>query len=475
MLRQTSTYMFAHAISAVLGLCSVVVFTRLLSPAEYGFYIICMSFSGVVSALLFGWIKISVLRFESEGEGTDIRLTALFGLLIAMTVSPIAVIIIVFVTGQSLLTASVAVGLALTLGAYEFGLEVLRARQRTVAYGLSAVLRAVLAIVLSLLLVWSGLAGLGLVLGVAGAYLFTALLFTRVIWQPPVNKFNSTVFQQMLKYGAPMATAGIVFSLHSAMDRLIIVHFLGEAAAGVYGASADLVRQIVLFPATAVAAAVVPAAIKAFANEGSAAGKERMAASGELLLGILAPTVVGLALVAPHIAAIVLGTEFRESASQLMPVLAFVWMFQVFTQQFVHVSFHIAKTPRLLAIQGCLVLVINVALMLALVPLYGLIGAAWALLIAEAMGVAIGYVLASRAQPLPLLVRPFLKVFVATAAMAVSTYLVLSLSDSLAGFAATIAAGMITYAIAALLLDIAGLRQALSRQIHRVRPTPTRD
>jgi O-antigen/teichoic acid export membrane protein len=467
-LRQAFIYMIAHAISAILGLCSVIIFTRLLSPAEYGFYIICMSISGVVSALLFAWVKISVLRFESEGGGTDIRLTALAGLLLSMATSPVVVLVTVLATGEDVLTAMVAVGLAMTLAAFEFGQEILRARQRSNAYGLSAVTRAVLALVLSLLLVWSGFAGLGLVLGVAGAYLFTSLLFAGFVWQRPLSGFNPAVFQQMLTFGVPMAISGIVFSLHSAMDRLIIVYYLGEGAAGVYGASADLVRQIVLFPATAVAAAVIPVAIKAFAEGGSVTAKQQMGRSGELLLAVLAPTVVGLALVSSHVSGIILGPEFREAATYLMPVLSFVWMFQVFTQQFVHVSFHMAKLPRLLAIQGSIVLVINAALMFALVPRYGLLGAAWALLLAEASGVAIGYVLALRAQPLPLLAKPIVKVAAATVAMAVPTAFVLFRVDGLIGLGAAVAIGMIIYAAAAVLLDIADVRKAMASRFGRV-------
>ena len=43
MLKQASIYLVAHGSSALLGLLSVVLFTRLLSPAEYGIYIVGMS------------------------------------------------------------------------------------------------------------------------------------------------------------------------------------------------------------------------------------------------------------------------------------------------------------------------------------------------------------------------------------------------------------------------------------------------
>ena len=77
LIRQTSTYMVAHGTSSALGFLSVILFTRLLTPAEYGVYVVALSVAGIVSSLLFTWVRLSVLRFESEGEATDIRLTAL--------------------------------------------------------------------------------------------------------------------------------------------------------------------------------------------------------------------------------------------------------------------------------------------------------------------------------------------------------------------------------------------------------------
>ncbi len=90
LIRQTSTYMVAHGTSAMLGFLSVILFTRLLTPAEYGIYVVALSVAGIISALLFTWVRLSVLRFESEGEATDIRLTALAAYLVSVLTLPAA-------------------------------------------------------------------------------------------------------------------------------------------------------------------------------------------------------------------------------------------------------------------------------------------------------------------------------------------------------------------------------------------------
>ena len=65
MVNQTIHYMIASVVSAAMGLLSAVVFTRLLSPDEYGVYVIGLSTAGIVSALLFTWVRVSALRSQS--------------------------------------------------------------------------------------------------------------------------------------------------------------------------------------------------------------------------------------------------------------------------------------------------------------------------------------------------------------------------------------------------------------------------
>ena len=77
MLQQTFQYSIASLVSAIIGLLSAVFFTRLLSPEEYGVYVVGLSTAGVISAVLFTWVRVSALRFQSEGGAVDVRKTAL--------------------------------------------------------------------------------------------------------------------------------------------------------------------------------------------------------------------------------------------------------------------------------------------------------------------------------------------------------------------------------------------------------------
>jgi O-antigen/teichoic acid export membrane protein len=464
MLRQASSYMIAHGVSALLGFSAIVIFTRLLSPEQYGIYVVGMSVAGIVNAILFAWVRLSILRYQSEGEGADVRLAALAGYGLSAALSPLVVLMLFVATSSPWPELALAALVALALGLFEFGQEVLKARQEPGAYMRAAITRAVLTLGISLALVQMGLGGIGLLLGISAAYLACGVIFAPRIWRGPIRGFDGADFKRMAAFGAPMALSGAVFAVHAALDRLIVVQLLGEGAAGVYGASADLVRQIILFPAMAVGSAMVPVVIRSLAEGGKARADGQLLASAELLLAVVLPAVVGLAIVAAPFAALVLGPEFRDIAALLIPILAFAWLFQAITHQYVQVSFHLAKAPHFLLLQGVVLLCVNVAATLLLVPRFGIVGAAWALVIAEAAGVVAGFLFAGRAYPLPLPTGRLVRVFAATMAMAVPTLLIARMPwpDPVFVLIASIVTGIVVYGIAVVLLDVLDLRRQVT-------------
>ena len=118
LLRHTSHYLFATAASAFFGLLSTVVFTRLLAPAQYGLYVVGVGAAGIVSAVLFTWVRYAAMRFQSEGGEVDVRATVLVAYLISAAVSPIALAAIVLIFHFPLPQAICVVLFTLGLGLY---------------------------------------------------------------------------------------------------------------------------------------------------------------------------------------------------------------------------------------------------------------------------------------------------------------------------------------------------------------------
>ena len=70
---QASINLSANILSALLGLLSVFIFTRLFSPHDYGIYLLGIGFASVVSTFLAGWFRNIILSGHARNDGTDVR------------------------------------------------------------------------------------------------------------------------------------------------------------------------------------------------------------------------------------------------------------------------------------------------------------------------------------------------------------------------------------------------------------------
>lgn len=472
LVRQSVTYLIANGVSALFGFASVFLFTRLLAPAEYGVYVVGMSIGGILSALHFTWVRMSVIRYQSEGDHVDIRLTALVAFSASAGATSMTLIALVYLTSIPLGQAATAIALALAWGFLELGQEILRARLMAMRFLQVMAVRSITAFLVGLISIFLGGGGLGLLLAVAVAYLLTSVVFTPWIWRRPLASFDRHLLSQFVVFGIPVTVSGVVFAAHDTLDRLLVAYQLGDAAAGQYGAAADLVRQIMRFPVQSVGSAIFPLAVRFLATEGETLVRRHLEASSELLLAIVLPAAIGLAIVSHHVATVVLGPAYRETGVDLMPILAFVWLPLAFSQPYVHVSFHLAKKPLLLIYHGLALLGLNVVIMFPLIRQLGLVGAAVALLIAETCGMVIGFLLTKSAYPMPLNLWRLLRVALAAGIMALVTFFAERMigQESLATLVALVIVGVASYAMGAIALNVAGSRDRLVQLFRRWRP-----
>jgi O-antigen/teichoic acid export membrane protein len=200
--------------------------------------------------------------------------------------------------------------------------------------------------------------------------------------------------------------------------------------------------------------------VRAYANGGAGEARPHLEFSLEILLAAVLPAVVGVAQTSSYIAGVILGPEFRDTAAQIMPILAFAWLFQSFSQSYIHASFHLAKTPFMMTTQSIAMLTANLLVMPLLLARFGLIGAAASLVIVEGFGAAFGWYLTHRAFPLPFNAFKATRIVAATAIMAlVLTFLKPLLPIGIISFGILAATGCLVYVAAAFAFDIAGLRK----------------
>jgi O-antigen/teichoic acid export membrane protein len=458
-------YLAAYMVPAIVGFVALILYTHLLSPAEYGIYVVGVSIAGIVSALFFTWVRLSISRYQARSPELDLRAEA--GLAYAGTVlvigclTPVAMLVVRPNIGLGFIAASLFLSLSST--AFDISQEFKRARFNPARFMTIAVTRSLSGLALGYVAIRLGGGGLGLLVAIALSYLIVNVLgFERNVSKPRAV-LNVDNLAQFLRYGLPFTLGALAFALHAALDRLGVAYLLGETAAGYYGLAADLSRQLIAVLACSVASAMFPIAFRSFAENGAGATRERLKEGAEILLALIAPVVVWLAISADLVAGTLLGAEFRASVAALLPLLALGRMCGAINQYYLQVSFQLAEKPLLQVAHDSLILVLNMALLFPLTLAFGLRGTAAAVLIAEALGIVIGIALSRKAFRLPFAGWGIVRVFAATALMAAMTYAtnVSSNDHGVLGLLGVVFISGIAYAGAALLFDVAAVRTSI--------------
>ncbi|MGY3530255.1 lipopolysaccharide biosynthesis protein [Bradyrhizobium sp. USDA 4452] len=463
---QASINLTANVLSALLGLFSVFIFTRLFAPHDYGIYLLGVGFASVISVFLVGWFRNLILSGHARNDGTDVRGLVVSGYLICCLTAPIAWLLARHV-GLDAAAALAAVVLAVAIGLFELTQDLLRARLKAFSVMKATLVRAAALLGLGVAVALVSPTGVLLLLAAATAYLVAVLLQSRSGWRGTVVTFDQADLRSLARTGLPLTLSLTLLAISSVTDRFMIANLVGAADAGKYVAALDLVRQTLMMPAMSMAAAFFPMAVQIHARQGDAAVRTHLADCFELLAGVTLPACLGFALIAPHVANIVLGPAFRAVASEIMPVIAIAVLFQVLTQQYLHASFLLSGRNSFYLINTASIIAANVILSYGLVSLYETVGAAWARLGADTTGFVCALVLSRFAFRIPIPIGRLALIAIAALAMALTVGAldrILALADLPASIV-LIAAGLVVYAALCWLFDIARLRGRLKRGV----------
>ncbi|MDA9509279.1 membrane protein [Bradyrhizobium sp. CCBAU 11386] len=457
--RHFSIYLVAYILPAAVGFFAVTAYTRLLTPAEYGVYVVGISLAGILGAIFFAWIKLSVSRYQAMSAEVDFRGTAMvaFGLTVAVLCATTPLVFL-FRSDVSVELLLASMFVAIMANAVDVGQEFERAKLRPYRFAAISIVRSVSSVGFGLFGIWLGWGGMGLLAAFGLGSLAGIIL--NLVGDRTRIAFQRSQFMQLARYGLPLTLAGLSVALYSTCDRLIVAYLLGKDAAGIFGVAADLPRQFMVMIASSVAAATVPLVFRSLSEKNNETTRERLSESLELLLVVVAPVAIWLALAADQVAGTLVGVDFRAGVSALLPTLVLARFFGIANQFYVQISFQLAERPFMLAAQSFLTLVVSVALMFVLVAGYGLNGAALATLATEAIGFVVAVMLMHRAHPVPFDVNRLAGVAASAAAMAAAILIARSQVDGTGLVALIIVslAGGFAYAAAAWLLNVANVR-----------------
>lgn len=458
-------YLPVQIVQALAGFGAIVVFTRLLSPADYGAYALAFSVATLVQTCLFTWVEAAVARFHAA-EGDAAGRAALHGTLrrtfVALAFAvPVAVAAIVLVLPLEP-RVRWAVGAGVAAMTARSALKLLQERRRAAgevrSFALYDMLQTGGAFLLGAALAAAGAGGAAPLLGVGGASLvLLAFALPGELKAAPGAGFDRGRLAAAAAYGVPLSLSLVMALALATTDRFVLAAFRDEAAVGAYHAGYSLSNRTldVLFIWLGMAGG--PAAVAAFERGGVEALQRTARQQAELMALLALPAAAGLALVARPLSELMVGPELRAGAAGVTPWVALGGLCSGATTYYLHTAFTLGRrTGRLLAAMA-IPAVGNLALCLVLIPRFGLAGAAWATAGGFALGLVVSAALGRSVVALPI---PWTTLGRCGLAAAVMTVAVLRVPPLGGATELLVKAGLgaAVYAAVVLLIDAGGVR-----------------
>jgi O-antigen/teichoic acid export membrane protein len=466
-------YLPANLVQGLVGLLSIVAFTRLLTPEAYGAYALAFSVSSLVHTASFTWLEAAMARFyarEAEAGALAAHFATLYRLFCVLALAlPLAAGLVVW-----LLPLADGLKVAITAGLVATPLRSLaklaqehrRAAGRVRSSALLDIGQSAGAFAIGAGLAAIGAGGAAPLIGAGlAAAACLAFVLPEELGSVRGGRFEAARAKDYAHYGVPVALSLILSLALATTDRFMLAAFLDPASVGVYHAGYSLSNRTLDVLFIWLGAAGGPAAVAALERGGPEALKRTAREQASLMLLIGLPAAAGLALVARPLAELMVGEGLRAGAARVTPWIALSGLFSGLTTYYLHTAFTLARRTRLMLVAMAVPAGANLLLTLLLIPRFGLDGAMWATAASYGLGALASLVLGRRVMPLPI---PWLDLCRCGAAAAGMTAVVL-LIPPLGGFAelaAKAAAGALAYAALAFAFDASEMR---TRFAHLVR------
>ncbi|MDZ4861254.1 MAG: oligosaccharide flippase family protein [Candidatus Hydrogenedentes bacterium] len=440
LLSQTAIYMVGLALSRGIAIALVPLYTRTLSPADFFTWDLATTTILFVLAIAELGMSSALARFYVKADSNAERRA------VARTASAVAFLMLVLTVGTLLafrgpaavlafgdaadldLIDLVALIVALTVFS-NLPLALLRAQERPIAFATVCFLRALVgsAFIILFVVVWGwGIKGilLGDAAGLAAVSL-AGLVLNRADLVPAINR---QALRDLLLFGVPLIPIGIATTIVLVSDRYFLREHVGTSEAAVYSL-AFKVATLVNLVAMALQTAWAPTAFRIAKQEDAGralADSFRMIA---LALGLLA---LAISCVAPELTRVFASSPEYAGAHRIVPWLAFSYSLQA-AVLIVNTNLVIGNRTVYSTLIFCAGAVLKLFLNQALIPRYGIDGAAIATFAVFGVELVLVFVIGAAVFPVPYDFRRLgaLVILLAVCAMCASWAMTFSYSVSL--------------------------------------------
>ncbi|MDY6833877.1 MAG: flippase [Chloroflexota bacterium] len=384
-------YGLGSVVSLLVGFFLLPVYTRYLTPADYGVLETLVVTTTIISIFLIFGMDNSLFRFSFDSKEEVHRkrvmattCTFLFGLVFLVT--PILILWSGFLSNllfhdhDHIVLLNIVFLTAGVLTVHKIPMSLFRINNEPIKYAIVSGLQVLVTASLCILFVVvleTGVLGVvtGTLIGVSSATLFAFWLVRDCL----VFSFSFNLLRSMIRYSLPMIPAGLALWILSASDRYFLLAYSTETELGLYSIASKFAMVIALI-IMAFRMAWPQSAFSVIEREDN---KELYARTLTYFVFTGCLIVLMLALFGDNLLAF-LTTEDFFGAAKAIPILGLGLVFSG-CYTLLAIGMGVTKKVGMIIPVTAIPAALNLFLNYLLIPPYGMMGAAWATLISFAL------------------------------------------------------------------------------------------
>lgn len=386
--KDIAQYFPSKLIPAIVGIVAIPILTRLLSPADYGNYVLVVATVSILCTLA-GWVGVSIRRFypayekeEKISEFTDLIIKLTFFSIVGISVAGLCIFFPLrnYLPRNFYRLMSIGIFVFVLTSLFSVLMDFLRINRQIKWYSSFFVWQRVTAWIFGvLLIVFLRLSAEGLLWGTV---LSTGVALP-LLWKIAVGKSHIHVTSrgiplqptiEMAKYSFPLVAATLAGWILALSDRYVLQFFGGPQEVGIYSISYQISQSSIMLLTWSFTLAFNPLSIIIWEKQGERASQEFLTKGTRYFLLLCIPGVIGISILGKPILNLLSTPDYYEGG-KIIPLVVLGNFFRGLNQRF-EAGLSFSKKTHFFMYGLTISSLLNLGLNFLLVPKYGYLAAA---------------------------------------------------------------------------------------------------
>ncbi len=385
MVKDTALFLPAKIIEGLIGLATITLYTKFFVPEVYGYYGFITTTVNILSFLLLGWLIQSVYRYVNSFDGSKKRVL-FYSTTFTLWCSINGIILILGLLGVFIISRGnerwftelfiLSLLMFITYNTMQIFTSLLSATRRTKLLLFTSICSVAAKLLFTIFFVYQFKTN---TFTPAVAVLSNILVDTAIIlligFRLKVTRyirftfFSSKVLKKFFAYGIPLVMVNITNSLLSLSDRYIITPFAGADQLGIYHANYTISSTLFTLILSAVMRGVFPIILSNFRQNTKEQTEQLLSQAVRYYLMISMPALFGLSALSKTLSRLFLDKAYFENGFVIIWVAAGMFFFGL--AEYSNKAWELNQKTKPLFFNSLISSVVNIAINLLLVPVYG--------------------------------------------------------------------------------------------------------